>query len=60
MKKSPEVGSTARIKVLSGEVIEGRIVHVWQDKSTLMIRVVSGSLVYNVPASVLVDQRKSK
>ena len=61
-KIKPEVklGATVRLRVHSGEVVEGRVVHMWEEKSTLMVRPASGDLVYNVPASMLVDERKSK
>jgi hypothetical protein len=52
-KNKPEV------KPQSGEIAEGRVVHVWEEKS-VPIRVASGDLVYNVPASRLVDESKSK
>jgi len=53
-KNKPEV------KPQSGEIVEGRVVHVWEEKSVPMVRVASGDLVYNVPASRLVDESKSK
>jgi hypothetical protein len=60
-KIKPEIklGETVRLRVQSGETVEGRVVHLWEDKSVLMVRVASGDLVYNVPASSLVE-RKSK
>ncbi len=56
MKNKSEIrlGATARLKVQSGEIVEGRVVHLWEDKSVPMVRVASGDLVYNVPAKVLV------
>ena len=48
-KKEPEIGATVRLRVQSGEIVEGRVVHIWQDKSVLMIRVASGDLVYDLP-----------
>jgi hypothetical protein len=59
-KKEPEIGATVRLRVQSGEIVEGRVVHIWQDKSVLMVRVASGDLVYNVPVSMLVAESKSK
>jgi hypothetical protein len=55
-----KVGATVRLKAQSGEIIEGRVVHLWEEKSVPMVRVASGDLVYNVPASMLVDETKSK
>ena len=48
------------LRVHSGEIVEGRVVHLWEEKSVPMVRVASGDLVYNVPASMLVDETKSK
>ena len=45
------VGDTVIIKVQSGETVEGRVVHTWMDGSLQMVRVVSNSLVYNVPST---------
>jgi hypothetical protein len=61
-KSQPEIklGATVRLKVQSGEIVEGWVVHIWQDKSVLMVRVASGDLVYNVPARTLVDERKPR
>ena len=42
------------------KIVEGRVVHLWEEKSVPMVRVASGDLVYNVPASMLVDERKSR
>ena len=60
-KNKPEIklGATVHLRVHSGEIVEGRVVHLWEDKSVLMVRVASGDLVYNVPANMLVDERKS-
>ena len=30
----------------------------WEEKSVPMVRVASGDLVYNVPASMLIDEKK--
>jgi hypothetical protein len=61
-KIKPEIklGATVRLRVHSGEIVEGRVVHLWEEKSVPMVRVASGQLVYNVPASILVDERKPK
>ena len=61
-KNKPEIklGATVRLRVHSGEIVEGRVVHMWEGKSVQMVRVSSGQLVYNVPARMLVDERKSK
>jgi hypothetical protein len=55
-----KLGATVRLRVHSGEIVEGTVVHLWEDKSVPMVRVASGDLVYNVPVRVLVDERKSK
>jgi hypothetical protein len=56
-KNKPELklGATVRLKAQSGEIITGQVVHTWEEKSVPMVRVASGQLVYNVPASMLVD-----
>jgi hypothetical protein len=59
-KAEIKLGATVRLRAQSGEIVEGRIVHLWEDKSVLMVRVASGDLVYNVPASMLADETKSK
>jgi hypothetical protein len=61
-KNKPEIklGETVRLKAQSGEIITGHIVHLWEEKSVPMIRVASGQLVYNVPASMLVNETKPK
>ena len=48
------------IRVHSGEIVEGRVVHLWGEKGVQMIRITSGDLVYNVPMRMLVDEGKSK
>jgi len=55
-KNQPEIklGATVRLRVHSGEIVEGRVVHLWEEKPVPMVRVASGSLVYNVPAKMLV------
>jgi transcription elongation GreA/GreB family factor len=61
-KNKPEIklGATVRLKAQSGETITGQVVHMWEEKSVLMVRVASGDLVYNVPAKMLIDERGSK
>jgi hypothetical protein len=56
-KSKPEIklGATVRLRVHSGEIVEGRVVHMWAEKSVPMVRVASGDLVYNVPARMLID-----
>jgi len=34
-----KVGATVRLKVQSGEIIEGTVVHLWEEKSVQMVRV---------------------
>jgi hypothetical protein len=40
-KIKPEIklGATVRLRVHSGELVEGRVVHLWEEKSALMCRV---------------------
>jgi hypothetical protein len=59
-KTEIKLGATVRLRVHSGEIVEGCVVHLWEEKSVPMVRVTSGDLVYNVPASMLVDGTKSK
>ena len=61
-KIKPEIklGATVRLRVHSGEIVEGRVVHLWEEQFVQMVRVSSGDLVYNVPAKMLVDKTKSK
>jgi len=42
--------------VHSGEIVEGQVVYLWEEKSVPMIRVASGQLVYNVPVRMPVDE----
>ena len=60
IKSEIKLGATVRLKAQSGEIITGQVVHTWEEKSVQMVRVASGQLVYNVPASMLVDETKSK
>jgi hypothetical protein len=55
-----KVGATVRLRVHSGEIVTGQVVHTWEETSVQMVRVASGYLVYNVPARMLVDQTKAK
>jgi hypothetical protein len=61
-KSKPELKlvATVRLRVHSGEIVEGRVVHLWEEKSVPMVRIASGQMVYNVPARMLVDETKSK
>jgi hypothetical protein len=60
IKSEIKLGATVRLRVHSGEIVEGRVVHLWEEKSVPMVRVSSGDLVYNMPAKMLVDETKSK
>jgi len=60
IKLEIKLGTTVRLRVHSGEIGEGRVVHKWEEKSVQMVRVASGDLVYNVPTSMLVDEGKSR
>jgi hypothetical protein len=61
-KSKPEIksGATVRLRVHSGEIVEGQVVYLWEEKGVQLVRVASGDLVYNVPAKMLVDGAKSK
>jgi hypothetical protein len=56
-KAEIKIGATVRLKAQSGEIITGQVVHLWEDKSVPMVRVASGDQVYNVPVSMLVDEK---
>jgi hypothetical protein len=43
----------------SSEIVKGRVVYLWEEKSVPTVRVASGQLVYNVPARMLADETKS-
>ena len=60
VKPETKLGATVRLRVHSGEIVEGRAVHIWEEKSVQIVRVASGDLVYNVPTRILVDGAKSK
>jgi hypothetical protein len=61
-KNKPEIklSATVRLRVHSGEIVEGQVVYLWEEKGVQLVRVASGDLVYNVPARMLVDETKSK
>ena len=61
-KDKPEIklGVTVHLRVHSGEIVEGQVVYLWEEKGVQLVRVASGDLVYNVPAKMLVDGAKSK
>jgi len=61
-RNKPEIklGATVRLRAQSGEIIAGQVVHMWEDKSVPMVRVATENLVYNLPLTMLVDERKSK
>jgi hypothetical protein len=59
-KREIKLGATVRLRVHSGEIITGQIVHMWEEKSVPMVRIASGDLVYNLPAKMLVDEAKAK
>ena len=59
-KSEIKLGATVRLRVDSGEIVEGQVVHTWEEQSVPMVRVASGDLVYNVPARMLVDETKAK
>jgi hypothetical protein len=39
-KIKPEIklGATVRLRVHSGEIVEGRVAHMWEEKSVPMVR----------------------
>jgi hypothetical protein len=57
IKPEIKLGVTVRLRVHSGEIVEGRVVYLWEDKSVPMVRVASGDLVYNVPARMLIEKK---
>jgi hypothetical protein len=59
-KSEIKLGATVHLKAQSGEIVGGRVVHLWEEKSVPMVRVASGDLVYNVPARMLIGEAKSK
>ena len=61
-KNKPEIklGATVHLRAQSGEIVEGRVVHLWEEESVPMVRVASSDLVYNVPAKMLIDGSGSK
>jgi hypothetical protein len=56
-KSEIKLGATVRLRVHSGEIAEGKVVHLWEERGIQMIRITSGDLVYNVPARMLVEER---
>ena len=60
-KNKPEIklGATVRLRVHSGEIVEG-VSYRCGKKNLCLVRVASGDLVYNVPARMLVDETKAK
>jgi hypothetical protein len=56
-RNKPEIklGATVRLRAQSGEIITGQVVHMWEERSVLMVRVASGDVVYNVPMRMLVQ-----
>ena len=56
-KSEIELGATVHLKAQSGEIITGQVVHTWEEKSVQMVRVASGQLVYNLPASMLIETK---
>jgi hypothetical protein len=42
------------------KTVEGTVVHLWEELGIQMVRVSTGNLVYNVPARLLADEKKSK
>ena len=59
-KSEIKPGATVRVKAQSGEIVEGRVVYLWEEKSVPMVRVASGELGYNIAARMLVDRSKSQ
>jgi hypothetical protein len=61
-KDKPEIksGATVHLRVHSGEIVEGQVVYLWEEKGVQLVRVASGDLIYNVPARMLVDDTKPK
>jgi hypothetical protein len=59
-KSKPEIklGATVRLRVHSGEIVEGQVVYLWEEKGVQLVRVAPGDLVYDVPARMLVDEKK--
>jgi hypothetical protein len=59
-KATDQTRRNVRLRVHSGEIVEGQVVHMWEEKSAPMVRVSSGDLVYNAPAKMLVDGTKAE
>ena len=60
IKSEIKLGATVRLRVHSGEIVEGQVVHLWEEKGAQLVRITSGDLVDNVPARMLIDETKSK
>jgi hypothetical protein len=45
-----KLGTTVHLRAQSGEIIEGRVVHLWEDKSVQMVRVNSDPPCPSYPA----------
>ena len=58
IKSEIKLGATVRLRVHSGEIVEGQVVYLWEKRGVQLVRVASGDLVYNVPARMLVDEKK--
>jgi hypothetical protein len=56
-KPETKLGATVRLRVHSGEIVEGRVVRLWEEKSVPIVRVASGDLVYIVTTNMLVGER---
>jgi hypothetical protein len=57
-KSEIKLGAIVCLKAQSGEIIEGRVVHLWEEKSVPMVRATSWRL--GVLAKMLIDETKSK
>jgi hypothetical protein len=62
LKNEPhiKVGQTVRIRVLSGETVEGKVLHIWEQRNAQMIRIESEDRVYNLPAHFVIAEKKAK
>jgi len=54
----PRLGSSIRIRLFDDRVVSGKVVHVWEHAEGWCVRVVSGSMVYNVTLEQVVNHRK--
>jgi hypothetical protein len=55
-----KVCQIVRLRVQSGEIIKGTVVHVWEERNVTMVRVESGARVYNIPSTMLVKGRRGE